>query len=61
LRGSRIAPIREGITIKGLAIRASFPSYSARFNAWLRQFALAEGFFCAISCRICKEEILGIW
>jgi hypothetical protein len=27
LRGSLIAPIREGITIKGLAIYASFPSY----------------------------------
>jgi hypothetical protein len=28
---------------------------------WLRQFALAEGFFCAKSCRIGKEEILGLW
>ena len=27
----------------------------------LRQFAFAEGFFCAMSYRIGKEEILGIW
>ena len=27
----------------------------------LRQFVFAEDFFCAMSCRIGKEEILGIW
>jgi hypothetical protein len=68
LRGSLVAPIRDGMTIKGLAIGPSFPFYSARLNhgrratlARLRQFALVRGFFCAITCRICKEEILGLW
>jgi hypothetical protein len=63
LRGSRVAPILAGITIKGLAICPSFPSYlavnawpAARWSAMLRQFALVEGFFCASRCRIGKQE-----
>jgi hypothetical protein len=41
LRGSLVAPIREGITIKGLAISASFPSYLHVF-IWFRGYSLPE-------------------
>jgi hypothetical protein len=42
-----------------------YPRSLADMLCWkmskLRQFAFAEGFFCAMSYRIGKEEILGIW